>query len=327
MGNGGHVTAAYKKEYNLDSDDKERLFTIFYNNLKTYQYKKHIDLGVFKDVTILNIPVQTHILGLKRVILPKESNPFKKLFDNLSVDYSLQNNLELYHFKSISRAIEILATQRIKLYNLKSQSQKDYSELKEFFHRYVDSTNNHPINDNMDSSFIFCFTNDIKNKKAWQYHAENETGVAFKFQLHLTKENTLGIEKKIRGVYYDKGYDFDVFNNIFHQAFDDLKIRLDFLNKDFSWFGSFYKKGVYKWEQETRLFLNIQKDVKINAIENFALGNRLKKYSFIEAPLKNNIFELNISQIILGINTSEIDKSIIESMAKKLNIEVIQHSK
>jgi hypothetical protein len=253
---------------------------------------------------------------------------FNKLSKNRFKDYGQFN-----HYKSCDLALKIIVEKSIQVSNLASNDNNDFSEYSEFYKRIgllyqllpkdyrltpegemMDPGAVTPADQVRKEIFILCLTQDNHNERFWREYASNDSGVAIGFRFsHFDPNLNNALCYDLRDVYYDEGYSVDFINEI------NYHIRKEFKKIAFSGgittFSKFYKRDKYRWENETRLCFDYDKETvfgKGHTLEqHFPIEHDIKTgRTYIDLPLKGNakknpFFELEITEVVCGKYVSD----------------------
>lgn len=253
---------------------------------------------------------------------PGKYNPIKSILNKLSKN-RYKDFGQFHHFKNRNIALNIIQDKSIQLSSLLSNHQNDFAEYSEYYKRlglfyqltpynYAEQLSNKtydpsertPADDSRDNIFIICFTQDNHNEKFWEIYADKDQHVSIGFKFLAFKDEFVG-KYDFRDVFYDSGYSFEFLNYI------NFNLRQKFGKYLFvegsTKFSTFYKRGLYNWEHETRLkfhydFNPLQNGESLNKI--FPI-QELQGRRFIEIPLcghvnVNPMFDLTISEVVCG---------------------------
>jgi len=259
------------------------------------------------------------------------NNPVSKVF-NITALNRINDQGQFFHFKSKNIAIQIISNKSIQVSNLLSNQENDFAEYSEFYKRLglyhqlmpkdycaqkKSNTFNPASKSEMDiereNILILCFAKEGHKEMFWKDYADNDKGVSLVFRfLDFDVNNSLLYN--FRDVVYDDGYNFDFINQINYNFLKEFGRQL--FVEGITKFSKFYKRGKYKWENETRLAFHYNFDFG-------GYGNDLQKIfplqtdnttgrKYIDLPLKGNakknpFFTLTIDEVICGKNINSTD--------------------
>jgi hypothetical protein len=275
---------------------------------------------------------------------PKNENEINDPTLNNKIRIYFESNIKLrnydfsrlFHYLKYEYAIKILENNKIQLSSLSYLWKNDPLEYSEFFRR-IGMDNISGIEKIKDNIFVFCLSDNIRNEEAWKLYGNNESGIAigFKFKWFSNKEEH-EILYLLKDVYYYRNCDFDFYIELQNKLFKKFKRK--FLLEGLSTFSKFYKREKYSWEREIRLCFDYD-------LNEFMCNNaskkgivwpnecNLKNYfnkefdiesnrHFISVPLKNDLFELEINEIICGKKVSDEQMTHLKTLANNSSINI-----
>ncbi len=262
----------------------------------------------------------------------------KIFLDNKSLsrvhDYSI-----MYHMLKFDYAVSVIQNKEIQLSSLSYLWDNDPLEYSEFFRRtgMYNLLNNDEIEKIKEKVFIFCFSDSCRNEDAWKLYGNNETGIALGFNFTKFSDNPVQEELYfLKDITYDFGYDFDFIIEMQEKLYSKFQRRLVF--EGASTFGKFYKRGKYSFEREIRLCFDYQSNIdykdiyrqfgltmpKEKDLENYfkiEYDKQSNRY-FIKVPLNNDLFDLELTEVICGKNVDSTKFSQLESLTKNTPIKL-----
>lgn len=257
-----------------------------------------------------------------------------------------------YHFKDLKRTIEIINTQKIKLYPLPKHNKNDNTESLELLRRYWYGLHekigkshyevtDHSLDDNIpETVHIFCLTKDFRNEMFWQKYANNDNGVCINFEFEHFNSMTVHHKKsfEFRDVFYDDGYTFDFLQDIRFKI-ENIGVKYNIVPKS-QWFKYYFKRKKYSWENETRISINFQNYIqsiinsddkdKSKLINEYSKTYRSEIYDKenktnmkpLCLELDNDFFKMKIVEIICGKNISNEDYISIRKICAEKKIKI-----
>jgi hypothetical protein len=251
-------------------------------------------------------------------IILTSRDKIKQLLDNKSKS-RIGDNSVMYHLLRFEHAVKIFETKEIQLSALSYLWENDPLEYSEFFRRtgLYHFLHNDEIFKIKDNVFVFCFSDSCRNEESWKLYGQNETGVALGFTFNNFSDNPIHEDLYLlKDVTYDNGYDFDFIIELQERLYCKYRKRLYF--EGVSTFGKFYKRKKFDFEREIRLCIDFQTNRDYKEIyEQLGLHmptekdldhyfkveyNEASKRHFIRIPFKNDLFNLKISELIIGKN-------------------------
>lgn len=267
---------------------------------------------------------------------PENSVWIDKVFSACSRERK-QDFGHFYAFKKIEHGLEIITGQKLKLFSLNDQSDNDFAELTEFYHRYTsisELSSSFQANLHKKSRgeiFIFCFTKSFRNEKFWKEYTAGSSGICIGFKFNSfgrTVENP-SYEYEFRDIFYDNGYSFDFLNEIQAKVWRRLSVIYQIQPIYTTWFPHFYKRKKYAWEDESRISINKASFTSYEnhngkIIENclIQIQETQNKKSFIELPFQNQYFSVSVKEVIVGKAVPEETFVHIQRLGQQFGFDV-----
>jgi hypothetical protein len=319
----------------LNNAEDNYLINLFLYMLNTDQKKRAVDLinnGLsLSPVDVVPITIDDiftssdpndRLIVFTQDIRTDGRNPFLEIFKKISKNRNGEEK-DYYHFKNISRALEILDSKLIQINNLSSNEYNDFSEFSEFFNR-IDAYNilvskdfdgNISVFGESESDrirrniLIFCLSNDFTNQRFWNEYASNENGLCLKFHFSNFKSQDL---YNFRDVFYDKGYDVEFIKHI--NYYIKLELSHFVATSGLHRFAQFYKRDKYRYECETRLTIDTNNPNRFKGV-GLEIKNSGRR-NYMELPIIDNatinpLFDIKLMEIISGNNVTEASKKEI----------------
>ena len=248
---------------------------------------------------------------------------------------------KIYTYKKAERALEMFEKNELHLTNLELNEENDSSEYQEFFMRIgnissmipedfktegiwvCDKKGELPIDKEKRSIYIYCFTNTFNMPRHWMEYANNDSGVCIEYDINVIKYDLFPNIIRFGRVHYDYGYDFDFLKEIHHSV--RKKFSLSFIANGFTEFAKFYKRDKYRWEDETRLVVDLNKNkalvkqIKDGKMQGVKLVNEDKILVF--KNMNNHFIRWKIKNVYCGNKIEEdLGQKISAVLAKKHGI-------
>ena len=306
--------------------------------------KSFSELDVYQDIIkILNkynlkekINLTEDLIEIKdnyvKINTRNSTKAFGKYFEELSINRKNDKGI-FFHFMKVKYFRDILESGNIRLYSLSSQTDSlEYTELKNIIKPqklFLDSGKSE-AKDNM---FIFCFTKNFRNPKFWEssYGKNEKTGkiekVVIGFRFKKFKEKVFS---KLKHVMYDKENKFNFLKEIQTTLNSKYELYLSFDNIES--FVPFFKQEKLQWEDEVRFFYSADlfkfyyKFFVGKNKKEFLIKKDEKKQLYIEIPLKNEFFELEIEEIICGKDIDKKDYQELKEIACDQHIRIWKYN-
>lgn len=254
------------------------------------------------------------------------ANKLIPIFSELATS-RISDTGQFYHFKpSVDRVRQIIQSKEIELSALYYLGQSDYAEYSEFFKRtgFFGMFYKNKVDDRKKKIFILCFTKNARENRFWSDYSDNDNGACIVFRFEFLNGPYRHLFD-LRDVYYDAGYEFEFINDLRYKfvRYFGKELFLEGINK----FAQFYKRGKYKWENETRLSFDYDfDDAALLKLDYFPIQQGTDKNGnvreYIKLKLNNHFFNLNIEEIICGHKVTEAQKQDIKNDLANPNIKV-----
>lgn len=291
-------------------------------NLFNSVFKKHnIPLSI-QNYVDLNIDLHDRTIKWNRTEVQKllaKDKISDYLEQHLFQTVNVQNKT-FYHFLPNRRYYDsIINTGKIRLYNLEKYNTtgNDINEYSLFLKKNKIKLpgGSNQISRIKDNIFILCLT-DLPSEKHWQNYANNGEGVMASFQFKKMSDTSRIIDV------VKVCYEIPFLEELVTKLKQDFDMQLDI---KYPLFAKHYKdKTNYSWENETRLSIDMNHIEPHKVMESsFGIKHDYSdtlyelalvkiedktKYSFIEIPIKNALFECTVNEI----DRSEFDQLLTE---------------
>ena len=276
---------------------------------------------------------------------------FESFCESRKYDFGL-----FYHFKPFEYAYDMLLSDSIKMFNLKSQTENDFTELIEYYNRYNYFFDKNKVSEkevmSVEDVHVFCFTKHYRKREFWNLYANQGTGVCIAFEFKKFDLNSFkkaqfkkyannqipqrAFSYEVRDVFYDSGYELDIVNEIRHKIFKEFGRDVLVSPSIATWFPYHYKRKKYQWEEEIRLSLKVNDfyfkiwtDLNLKEIDEIKIFETCKLSPdkvFLKIPFKNKIFHLAPKLVILGQNITLDNEVKITALCKSKKIRCWKYS-
>jgi len=318
----------------LNDTEKTDIINIIKNVLTKHGID--IDVDKYKDSLDDNI---------RPMLLFNNGCPFSKYFRE-KIAAKLNS---VYAFKYPNHAIEMLENNDLRLTSLKKNEENDPLEYQEFWYRlgnlsrmipdnYDITANNWvcnrdkklPIDKDRKQIYIYCLTRN-PSYRHWKEYGNDGKNVCIEYNFKPKNKNNDGAFK-CGNVHYDSGYDFDFLREI--NYYIRTEYGLFFNPTGWTNFALFYKRNKYRWEEETRISLNLinfglTEDDMEKGIMN--LNYKVNEDGSINKDIvciKNNSDYVNweIKSITIGTNCPKEDREKIKDIINSnyIHTEIIE---
>ncbi len=322
----------------MNSDDKRKLkivAKIINTALKRSKHKIKVNWNDFRyDENNKYIRWQPKILKSDGFFITEyggDNDKFQKYLFSLIKNRKKDNGI-FYHFIKFKHVLTLLKKKELQLSSLNYYCKSDPFEYYEFIKRYsnIENLNFDYLKQRKDKYFMFCLTDSYRNQYLWDNYGGKENGVSLGIRFNNFMENEqLNNNFHFKDVYYDDGYDFEFINEIQFYLKNEMNKQL--LLSGIDDFSIFYKRCRFSQEKEIRLCFDYylyetrREWFKKNGHvlpEELKLDEKYKifKYKYrdyIKIPLKNEFYEIQISDIICGKNISEDQFKVLTSLKNK----------
>ena len=232
----------------------------------------------------------------------------------------------LFHYKKFDVAYKFIEENSITasaLSNFKNiKKGDDLKEYEHFFDVAKIGTEKSFIDEQRDSIFVFCLTNNNCTERFWKEYADNEKGLCLELEIIDNQNTKLGFD--LKKICYDDGHEFQFFSdmqNELHSTFGRYLLASRLSN-----FAVFYKRKTredgsegFAWENETRLLLNCKTFEGLS--KEFEIINK-NGCKYMKIPFDNPLFSIKIKSVTIGKNLSPAQKQKIEKLLKQKNITI-----
>lgn len=266
---------------------------------------------------------ETGVLEMKYIWDKTFTNYFKLKSRDRQNDQGI-----IYSFKKSQHVKEIIETKKLYLPSLNVLLQNDPLEYLDFINITNPFGNNTEF-DKKDNIFIYCFTKDFRKGEFWNNYGINKKNnkvenIAVGFRFHKkTNLKKLSNTIELRDVIYNLNNEFDFIRELQTKLFYKFKKILYIDSCEY--FARYFKREKYNWENEIRLCVDynqyefLQKHSIIPFEYEFEnLFERKDKYIYV--PMDNELFSIEICELICGKDISDFEYESLSKIAKERNI-------
>lgn len=243
-----------------------------------------------------------------------------KKFSEILIDFIYPKpNIEHFaHFTDIVSAINILKSEKLRLYSL--QKYTVYEEFEQFYkiHGYdgyeISKTDifGHSTGyiDLMKDNYIFSLTSqNNNNENMWKIFGDEEDGVKINFRIKSVHYDFRKIHYSDKKIPILDEFDTQIFTNYC------LPLNYSYVSK----IGSFYIGSNFKYEEEYRFMIKNGTDQY--KFQDFQIKNE-NEHNFIELPFQSKYADIQIESLEIGKNAEISNINNLKDICQKKNIQI-----
>lgn len=231
------------------------------------------------------------------------NNPLKLHLHSLYLDLKTNSNNKYYRYFMPHQLRSLLKSKTIQMSSMRANAKNDPQEYIEYFKTIGVNANQKVIEDAQNSTYILCFSESHNDKKIWKEYV-NDKGVCIECEI-TSKSSPRNKLWDFRKVYYGAGSEFVALADIISTF--KISHNIDIVSPAHK-FAQFYKRNNYSWECESRIciqeeVISFVKDEYDEIFKEFPRKTQKHPWGerrYIEVPLDNSLFRIQILKVYLG---------------------------
>ena len=252
-------------------------------------------------------------------------NKINQWLFNSFPDLKQKNTVRLYRFLPYARFNGLFSTQSLRMSSMAANRKfNGPGEYEDYFKAISLSYDKESIDNTAAKTYLMCFISDWNKKYMWEKYVNHYEG--FCIEVDISPKDPSNYFWNFREVSYKDPSAYKWISDIIDSF--KTKYNIDIV-LPWSSFAYIYKGPNFKDEIETRIYIPEVSSGVFRSNYMDAIGNNFPTkqyvydngtYFYLDMPLKNNLFEIDIKKVYLGKRTSDIELRRMESVLQNAGI-------